>query len=507
MRSKQTFILQPGQLSFEDLAKISVSSVNLKLEDSCWQKIEAAHKVVVEAVAAEKNIYGVTTGFGKLAETTISHDDLHQLQRNLILSHSTGVGEYLSDDIVRLILLLKINSLAQGYSGVRRELLEALIALFNAEVYPCIPSQGSVGASGDLAPLAHMAAVLLGEGEVRYQDDILPAHQGLREAGLIAMTLHAKEGLALINGTEVSTAIALKALFELENIFSAAIYAGCLTLEAVRGDLEPFTEELHAVRRQESQQQCAKLYRDLLEGSSLVTQGSNKLRVQDPYSLRCQPQVMGACLAHIRFVKDILLTEANAVNDNPLIFSETNRILSGGNFHGEPVAMAADTLALAIAEIGALAERRIALLIDSSQSLLPAFLIENSGLNSGFMIVHVTAAALASENKSLAYPASVDSIPTSANQEDHVSMATYAARRLLNMVENTRHIIAIELMAACQGIDLHQSQQPAPHLQACYEIIREKVSFCESDRFFAKDIAMIKDMIEHEQCCKIAIMK
>jgi histidine ammonia-lyase len=356
-------------------------------------------------------------------------------------------------------------------------------------VLPCIPSQGSVGASGDLAPLAHMTLALLGEGEVRVDGRVLPAAEGLQRAGLRPLTLAAKEGLALLNGTQVSTALAIRALFEAEDVFAAAVVSGALSVDAARGSDAPFDPRIQALRGQPGQIDVAAVYRRLLDGSQIrASHRVNDERVQDPYSLRCQPQVMGACLDLIRNAARTLLIEANAVTDNPLVFEDTGEVISGGNFHAEPVALAADTLALAIAEVGALSERRIALLIDATLSGLPPFLVREPGLNSGFMMAHVTAAALASENKSLAHPASVDSLPTSANQEDHVSMATFAARRLLEMCDNTRRIVAIELLAAAQGIDFHPPLQTSEPLQAVHLAFRERVPFLQEDRVLAPDI-------------------
>jgi histidine ammonia-lyase len=389
-----------------------------------------------------------------------------------------------------LILVLKAASLARGFSGVRPEVIDTLVKAFNAGISPCIPSKGSVGASGDLAPLAHMTLAMIGEGEVRINNKIVAARDGLHRAGMAPIELAAKEGLALLNGTQVSTALALRALFETEDVFAAAMATGALSVDAAKGSDAPFDPRIHEVRGQPGQSDVAAQYRALLAGSEIRRSHLvNDDRVQDPYSLRCQPQVMGACLDLIRNVAATLKNEANAVTDNPLLFGD--EVLSGGNFHAEPVALAADTLALAIAEIGALSERRIALLIDSVLSGLPPFLVRDAGLNSGFMMAHVTAAALASENKSLAHPASVDSLPTSANQEDHVSMATFAAQRLLDMTTNTRTIVAIELLAAAQGIDFHAPLVTSPALQSIHRAVRKHSPFYDQDRYFAPDIANI----------------
>jgi histidine ammonia-lyase len=391
--------------------------------------------------------------------------------------------------MVRLIMALKIASLARGYSGVRWEVLETLVAMYNAQVWPCIPSQGSVGASGDLAPLAHMTLAAMGEGTVRVQGAVLPALDGLRGAGVAPLRLAAKEGLALLNGTQVSTGIALMALFNAQQVFSAAVVAGALSVDAAGGSDTPFDARIHAVRGQPGQIYTAELYCELLAGSAIrESHRHGDVRVQDPYSLRCQPQVMGACFDVLSQSGATLLIEANAVSDNPLVFPETGDVLSGGNFHAEPVAFAADQIAIATAEVGALSERRIALLVDASLSGLPPFLVRDPGVNSGFMIAHVTAASLASENKTLAHPASIDSIPTSANQEDHVSMATFAARKANDVAINTRRIVAIELLAACQGIEFRRPLRSSESLERAHRLVRQSVRPYEEDRYLAPDI-------------------
>ncbi len=484
------------------MRRVHNEPVRLQLEDNCLAGIRNASQTVTDILQRGQPVYGINTGFGLLARKRIADDDLHELQRKLVLSHACGVGELLSDAQVRLILTLKINSLARGYSGIRLSVIEALIKLLNAEVYPCIPAKGSVGASGDLAPLAHMSAVLLGEGEVRICGKIQTAAEGLKAAGLDVVELGPKEGLALLNGTQTSTALALSGLFAAENLLNYALLTGALSVDAAMGSHKPFDARIHAVRGHHGQSEVAAVYRKLLAGSKICQSHSHCERVQDPYSLRCQPQVMGACLDNLRHTAAVLTTEANAVSDNPLVFSEAGDILSGGNFHAEPVAIAADLIAICIAEMGALSERRIALLIDSHLSDLPPFLVENGGINSGFMIAHVTSAALASENKSLAHPASVDSLPTSANQEDHVSMATFAARRLQDMAANTAGILAVELLAACQGLELRAPLESSPSLHQVLSQVREKIAFYAEDRFFAPDIAAAKAMIENNVLCQ-----
>ncbi|VVC77252.1 Histidine ammonia-lyase [Aquicella siphonis] len=490
------FILEPGQIRLADVRLILDENTTLELDGRSAAIITASEKAIQTIISENKTVYGVNTGFGLLASTRIDTADLEELQRSIVLSHAAGTGELLSDQAVRLILALKINSLARGYSGIRMDTLQALIQLYNAKIYPCIPAQGSVGASGDLAPLAHMSAVLLGVGEARHAGKIIPAADALAKIGLKPLKLAPKEGLALLNGTQVSTALALLGLLMAEDLFTAAISAGALSVDAARGSDTPFDERIQSVRGHRTQMIAAQMIRDLLADSEIRESHRLCIKVQDPYSLRCQPQVMGACLSHLLYTSETLLTEANAVSDNPLVFANENVVLSGGNFHAEPVAMAADAIAVSIAEMAALSERRTALLVDPHFSGLPAFLVNNPGVNSGFMIAQVTAAALASENKSLAHPASVDSLPTSANQEDHVSMATYAARRLLQMADNAAGIIGIELLAACQGIDFLRPLKTSPRLEQIHQLVRCHVDFYDKDRYFAPDIAAIKHLIQ-----------
>ena len=493
-------MIRSGHLSLADLRHLANKFEPVELDPSCWQGVDASSQTVQTIVKKGEPAYGINTGFGKLAKVQIPNDQLSQLQLNLVRSHAVGVGELLDNDTVRLILVLKIASLARGFSGIRREVIDALITMHNAEVWPCIPCQGSVGASGDLAPLAHLVLPLLGEGEAFYEGERLPAGEALSRAALRPISLGPKEGLALLNGTQVSTAIALKGLFLTEQAFGAAIVSGAMSVDAAKGSDEPFDPRIHEVRGHQTQVEVARLYRELLNGSQIrESHREGDDRVQDPYSLRCQPQVMGACLEIIQNAARTLTIEANAVSDNPLVFSDTTEVLSGGNFHAEPVAFAADTLALACAEIGSLAERRIALLIDASLSGLPAFLVAKPGLNSGFMIAHVTAAALVSENKTLCHPASVDSIPTSANQEDHVSMATFAARKLATIAQNVRHVIAIELLAAAQGIEFHRPLQTSDKLESVHKLIRDRVAPYDEDRFFGGDFAAIEKLIHDDQ--------
>ncbi len=481
--------LIPGSLTLAQLRQVWQQPLQLTLDESAHQAINDSVACVEAIVAEGRTAYGINTGFGLLAQTRIATHDLENLQRSLVLSHAAGVGEPLDDNIVRLMMVLKINSLARGFSGIRLSVIQALIALVNAGVYPWIPAKGSVGASGDLAPLAHMSLTLLGEGKARYRGEWLPAVTALQKAGLAPVTLAAKEGLALLNGTQASTAFALRGLFEAEDLFASAVVCGALTTEAVLGSRRPFDARIHDVRGQRGQIDAAALFRHVLTDTSAIAESHHNCdKVQDPYSLRCQPQVMGACLTQMRQVAEVLLVESNAVSDNPLVFAAENDVVSGGNFHAEPVAMAADNLALAIAEIGALSERRIALMMDKHMSQLTPFLVRNGGVNSGFMIAQVTAAALASENKALSHPHSVDSLPTSANQEDHVSMAPAAGRRLWEMASNTRGVLAVEWLAACQGCDLRDGLTSSPLLEQARQILREQVAHYDDDRFFAPDI-------------------
>jgi histidine ammonia-lyase len=491
-----TLKIRAGALSLASLRRIYERPVSLELSPQDRGNIALAGALVDKIVAAGDAAYGINTGFGLLAQTRIPNEQLELLQRNLLLSHAAGVGEALPDPVVRLILALKVNALARGHSGITMGLMDGLLALLQHEVYPVIPAQGSVGASGDLAPLAHLSAVLLGLGKVRVRGAMLPASEGLRIAGLQPIKLRAKEGLALINGTQVSTALGLAGLFGAEDVFSAAVVAGAMSVDALKGSDSPFDDRIHQVRGQPGQIAVAREYRELIAGSAIRASHLDCTRVQDPYSFRCQPQVMGACLDLIRNCSATLAIEANAVTDNPLLFIEAGEVLSGGNFHAEPVAFAADTLALAIAEIGNLSERRTAVLVDPKMSGLPAFLVENSGLNSGFMIAQVTAAALVSENKSIATPASVDSIPTSANQEDHVSMATHAARRLGTMVDNAAAVVGIELLAAAQGIDFHRPARSSRRLEEVHADIRRDVAFYAVDRYFAPDIEAARSWVK-----------
>jgi histidine ammonia-lyase len=501
------FLLKPGKLSLSDLRALYDSDGRIKLAPGCWRAVEASARTVADVIRERRTVYGVNTGFGSLARTRIADDQLSELQRRLVLSHAAGTGPLLDDRVVRLILILKINSLALGYSGVRRPVLEALVKLVNAGAHPCIPAKGSVGASGDLAPLAHLTGVLLGIGKIRLGGRTLPAAKGLAAAGLKPMDLAAKEGLALLNGTQVSTALAAAGLFAAEDVFAAALAAGALSVDAAAGSDVPFDPRIHAVRGQPGQIAVARVFQRLLAGSAIRKSHLDCDRVQDPYSLRCQPQVMGAALDMLRFAAGVVEREANGVSDNPLVFARDGDILSGGNFHAEPVAMAADVVAIALAEIGAISERRTAMLTDAKMTGLPPFLVPAPGLNSGFMLAQVTAAALASENKGLAHPASIDSLPTSANQEDHVSMATWAARRLADIADNTAGIIAIELLAAAQGVDLRKPLRTSRALQPIHDALRRRVRFWDEDREMAPDITAAKALVTTGEIARLVPFK
>lgn len=488
--------IQPGSLTLAQLRQISRRTMTVSLCRDAVAEIDRSAATVQQVLDEGRTVYGINTGFGLLASTRIAPADLQLLQRSIVLSHAAGTGDYMADATVRLMMVLKINSLSRGYSGIRLQVIEFLIALLNAGVYPCVPEKGSVGASGDLAPLAHMCLPLLGEGEVRYQGQVLPASRGLEIAGLSPLELAAKEGLALLNGTQASTALALEGLFAAEDLFASGAVVGAMSVEAAMGSRSPFDARIHAIRGQQGQIDAAAVFRHLLGDTSEISLSHIDCdRVQDPYSLRCQPQVMGACLTQLRQAAQVLVAEANGVTDNPLVFTDNGDIISGGNFHAEPVAMAADNLALAIAELGAIAERRIALLIDANLSKLPPFLVENGGVNSGFMIAQVTAAALASENKTLAHPASVDSLPTSANQEDHVSMATFAARRLREMAANSRGVLAVELLAAAQGLDFRAPLAPSVPVAEAKAELRRLVPYYDKDRYFGPDISAATELL------------
>ena len=479
-------ILKPGSVTLAHLRAIWAGAP-VRLDEEAFAAIDGAADAVARIVQSGRTVYGVNTGFGLLAQTRIPGERLAELQRNLILSHSCGLGEALPERIVRLIMALKVNGLARGHSGVRRMLVHRLLVLLQEGALPVIPSQGSVGASGDLAPLAHMSAALIGEGSIAMAGEIMPSSAALARLALEPLALGPKEGLALINGTQVSTAIALDALFAGERVFASGLIGGALSLDALKGTDVAFDPRIHEARGQPGQIEVAAVIADLVKGSEIRQSHADCGKVQDPYSFRCQPQVMGAALDLMRHVARTLEIEANAVTDNPVIFGE--EAISGGNFHAEPVAFAADMLAMALCEIGSISERRVAVLVDPKMSGLPPFLVEDSGVNSGFMIAQVTAAALVSENKTLAFPASVDTIPTSANQEDHVSMATHGAVKARRIAGNAGGVVGTELLAAVQGIDFHRPLRTSPALEPAAKAIRDAFPHLSADRYMADELA------------------
>jgi histidine ammonia-lyase len=487
--------LTPGEVTLAQWRAL-YRGAPVRLDPACGPLIAESAAAVARILARGEPVYGINTGFGKLASVRIGDEDLATLQRNIVLSHAAGTGGPSPVPVIRLMMALKLASLGQGASGVRPETVALLDAMLAKGLTPVVPCQGSVGASGDLAPLSHMAAAMIGVGEIFFGADRLPAADALAKAGLAPIELGPKEGLALLNGTQFSTANALAGLFEAELLFQSALVTGALSTEAAKGSDTPFDPRIHTLRRHAGQIETAAALRALMAGSAIrASHLENDARVQDPYCLRCQPQVMGAALDVLRQAATTLEIEANGVSDNPLIFPETDEALSGGNFHAEPVAFAADMIALTICEIASIAERRIAMLVDPALSGLPAFLTPKPGLNSGFMIPQVTAAALVSENKQRAYPASVDSIPTSANQEDHVSMAAHGARRLLDMAENATAVIGIEYLAAAQGIDFHAPLATSTILGAAHDLLRSEVPHLSDDRHFHPDMEAANALI------------
>ena len=486
--------LDPANIDLATLRQLW-SGADARLDDASMQRIATAAASVDRIVAGGETVYGVNTGFGLLANTRIPNDRLAELQTNLILSHSAGLGEPLPRHVTRLMILLKLLGLGRGYSGVRPLVVEALQALLDKDAMPVIPSQGSVGASGDLAPLAHLIAALMGHGSIDVAGQILPAGAALQKLGMEPLQLGPKEGLALINGTQMSTAVALDALFLGERVFAAAIASGAMSVDALKGSIKPFDPRISELRGQPGQIRVAAAIHGLLEGSQILTSHVQCERVQDPYSFRCQPQVMGAALDLLANAARTLTIEARAVTDNPIVFPDEDNAISGGNFHAQPVAFAADTIAMALCEVGSISERRISVLVDPKMSGLPAFLTQDSGVNSGLMIPQVTAAALVSENKSLAFPASVDSIPTSAGQEDHVSMAPIAARKAGTIARNAAGVIAVELMAAAEGIDYHAPLKTSAKLQAIHARVRERSTHFTADRYWADEMRALQGAV------------
>jgi histidine ammonia-lyase len=484
-----------GDTRLRELRLPFVGPVTVTIQPSARQRVERGQRVIEDAIRAGDVIYGVNTGFGKLADRRIPVEDIVELQRRLVASHMVGVGEPLTDDVVRTVILLKIFCLSQGHSGVRKETVDLLAGMLNNDLLPIIPSQGSVGASGDLAPLAHMVGAMTGVGQIRIAGEVFTAMDALHSVGLAPITLGPKEGVALINGTQVSTALALKGLFRAESVLNAALVAGALSMEAIAGRPSVFDSRIQEVRKQAGQIRAAAVLRKLVADSVILEEEFEGRRVQDPYSFRCQPQVMGAALDLLEHSAIVLEREANAVSDNPLVFSSDGVVISGGNFHAQPVAFSADIVAMALCEIGSLSERRTAVLMDESMSGLPAFLVEDAGLNSGFQMTQIASAALVAENRSRAFPGSVDSVPTAAGQEDHVSMATHTAARLSKMSMNAAYIVAIELMSAAQGVDLRNGGHVAPALVSAYEAVRSASAPLDQDRILAPDIEAVTEQV------------
>jgi histidine ammonia-lyase len=483
--------LDPTRIDLATLRRIWAGA-SARLDDSSMQRVSEAAASVDRIVAGGETVYGVNTGFGLLASTRIPDDRLAELQTNLILSHSVGLGDPLPRHVTRLMIVLKLLGLGRGHSGVRPLVIEALEALLEHDAMPVIPSQGSVGASGDLAPLAHLISALMGKGKIDVRGEVLASEAALKKLGMQPLQLGPKEGLALINGTQASTAIALDALFTGERVFASAIAAGALSVDALKGSVKPFDSRISELRGQPGQIRVAAAIRDLLDGSEIGASHTRCGKVQDPYSFRCQPQVMGAALDLFENAARTLTIEAGAVTDNPILFPDENIAISGGNFHAQPVAFAADIISLALCEIGSISERRSAVLIDPKMSGLPPFLTEDSGVNSGMMITQVTAAALVSENKSLAHPASIDTIPTSAGQEDHVSMAPIAGRKAAQIARNAAGVIAIELMTSAQAVDFHLPLKTSPRLQKIHAKVREITPRFTSDRYWADEMAELQ---------------
>ncbi|MDI9439769.1 MAG: histidine ammonia-lyase [Bacillota bacterium] len=495
--------LSGSNLSGHDVVRAVRQGWVISLDTAQLEKVAQARELVLRLLESGSPVYGINTGFGKLSETSISRESVAELQRNLILSHSCGVGEPFSGEVVKAMIILRANALMKGHSGIRPEVIRLLIELVNQNVVPVVPSKGSVGASGDLVPLAHMSAVLIGEGEAYYRDQLLPGAKALERAGLAPVALEAKEGLALINGTQAMTAQAVLALYDSDILLKSADVAGSLTMEALRAIPHALDERVHALRPHQGQILVAANLRRLLDGSRLV-HGSDHGRIQDAYSLRCIPQVHGATRDAYKYVEQVINTEINSVTDNPLLFPAEGHVVSAGNFHGQPVALALDFLGIALAELGNIAERRIERLVNPQLSGLPPFLTESSGLNSGYMIAQYTAASLVSENKVLAHPASVDSIPTSANQEDHVSMGSIAARKLGSILANVQNVAAIEILCACQALEFRDRSAMAPATRAVYELVRSVVPPLEEDRVLAGEIKVVRDLIVSGQVLKAA---
>ena len=491
----KTLDLTTGMNGLETWVTVYHDRVQLRLSDEARAAVAGAHETVASVMAGGGAAYGINTGFGRLAGTVIPEGSLRDLQKNVVVTHAIGSGPALSAAETRLVMAMKIASLAQGHSGVRPELVEFMVEMVNRDLLPVIPAQGSVGASGDLTPLAHVAAAMIGEGAISVAGEAVPAPEALASAGLEALELQPKEGLAMLNGTQVSTALALAGAIDARRALDSAVIVGALTTEAVLGSVQPFEDRVHRIRRQPGQIEVARRLRKLTRGSGFRDKALTEGRVQDPYCIRCQPQVYGACLDLLTAAEATLEREADAVTDNPIVFPETGEIISGGNFHAEPVAFAADTAALAICELGALSERRLAMMTDTSLSGLPPFLTDDPGVNSGFMSGQIAAAAMVAENRQKAHPASVDSVPTVVNYEDHVSMATHGARRLASMVDTLGNILATELLAAVEGCD-HRGLELSSPLKEVKALVRGRVARMNTDRAFGPAYEAARGMIK-----------
>ncbi len=489
-----TVYIDGENLSIEDVHKVSCHNEKVELASVCEDKVQRSRKVVENKLEEDEDVYGINTGFGDLANVKIEKEKTEELQKNLVRSHASGVGDPLAEDVVRATMLLRANTLVKGYSGIRMRVIELLVEMLNEGVHPVIPCQGSVGASGDLAPLAHMSLVLMGEGEAFYEGEKFSGKEALERADLHPVELKAKEGLALVNGTQIMTAIGALALHDARRLLKGAQIAGAMSLEALKGTDAVFDSRIHQIRPHSGQIECAKNLRKITSESEIIESHKDCEKVQDPYTLRCMPQVYGATKDALAYVQEVLVTEMNSANDNPLVFPDGD-VISGGNFHGQPIALALDFFASAVAEVGDISERTTDKLMYEAESGLPRFLAQDEGLNSGFMIAQYTAASLVSENKVLSHPASVDSIPTSAGQEDHVSMGSISARQAKEVLENVENVVAIELMSAAQGLEYHD-KTPGKGVQAAYEHIREHVEPLEKDRSLTQDIQKVKELIK-----------
>lgn len=498
-------IIDGNSLTLEDVINVARLGYKVALDDRAKERVISSRKIIEDIVKNDKVVYGVTTGFGKFSDVSITQEDCKTLQRNLIISHACGAGDKFPTEVVRAIMLLRANALSKGFSGIRPETLETLIEMLNKGVHPLIPEKGSLGASGDLAPLAHMVLPMIGEGEAELNGEILNGRDAMNKAGIKVVELTAKEGLALINGTQVMTAVGTLALYDSINLVKISDIAASLSLEALRGITDAYDPRLHVIRPHKGQMQTAKNLLNLVEGSTFTTK-QGELRVQDAYTLRCVPQIHGASKDAINYVKERVEIEINSATDNPIV-TEEGDVISGGNFHGQPMALSFDFLGIAVAELANVSERRLERLINYQLNDLPAFLVKNGGLNSGFMITQYAAAALVSENKVLAHPACVDSIPSSANQEDHVSMGTIAARKANSIVQNVTRVLATEIMAACQAIDFREGFELGKGTKEAYDTVRKHIQFIDNDKIMYKELEKATELITSGEIVKAVEQK